>query len=156
MDNADISIIESLRKIPIFVGLNDGDLELIVRRIEREVLSANSPVFKQGDYGNKMYIIEKGEVKVLEEKRGDPGEGSEIAVLGAGDFFGEMALISAVPRNATCVTSLETVVFSLKREDYEVILAEHQDMAGRIKKEYLKRQSENKHREQSIGDENLF
>ena len=55
-------------------------------------------VIREGDIGHELFLISEGEVKV------DRG-GSEVARLGAGDFFGELALLSGNPRNATVIAA---------------------------------------------------
>lgn len=57
---------------------------------------AGAPIFSQGDEGRSMYLIQEGELEVLQELDGIE---MQIAVLERGDFFGEMAILEAVPRS---------------------------------------------------------
>ena len=69
------------------------------RLFDVEHHEAGRTIFRQGDQGNCAYFIRRGEVEVLDEE-----EGSVVATLGPGEFFGEMALISNATRNATVRT----------------------------------------------------
>jgi NADH dehydrogenase len=80
-------------------------------RISKAYYRPGDYVFHQGDPGVNFYIIESGEVEIFRSRReGEPGE--VIAVLGPGDFFGEMALVDNKPRNASvrARTPVEVVV----------------------------------------------
>lgn len=149
----DFDILPILKRVPIFSGLNESDLEIIANLTKEEIFPLNSYFFSQGDPGNKMYVILSGEVKVI--RKNNRGE-EEIARLRAGEFFGEMALLLNSPRTATCIATLETKVISLKREDFLQLVKSNKDLALRLKKEYLERIMENRHRDESLGKENLF
>lgn len=69
------------------------------RRVGRAYYSAGDYIFRQGDPATDFYVIENGEVEILSSQHGGPPE--IVAVLGAGDFFGEGALLGARPRSAS-------------------------------------------------------
>ena len=72
-------------------------------------LQPGEVLFRQGDPGDCAYFIQKGAVEVL---RGNTGEESVVARLGPGQYFGEMALLSSEPRNAT-IRAAETCSLSV-------------------------------------------
>ncbi|MEI4861406.1 cyclic nucleotide-binding domain-containing protein, partial [Klebsiella pneumoniae] len=74
---------------------------------------------RQGDPGDKLYIIRSGSAEVLVAKEGDS---RQVATLGQGDFFGEAALISGEPRNAT-VRALEALeTYTLGKDDFKHVI----------------------------------
>ena len=77
-------------------------------------------VFRQGDIGDSVYFIRSGEVEVVRE------DGPELAVLAklpAGHYFGEMALLSNEPRNATIRTTAETELAALGKHNFLTMLS---------------------------------
>jgi len=79
-------------------------------RVHRAFYAEGDCVFHAGDAATEFYVIQQGEVEIL--RKNDDGKPEIVAVLGAGDFFGEAALIDCCPRNATvrARTDLEVVV----------------------------------------------
>ena len=78
-------------------------------------LQAGTVIFKEGAEGDQMFIVQTGRVKV---SRSIAGKEQLLAVLGKGDFFGEMALVTREPRTAT-VTALEAVrLLAFNREGF--------------------------------------
>jgi CRP-like cAMP-binding protein len=73
-------------------------------------------IFKEGDHGEEMFIIHAGSVRIT--KSTDEGE-KTLVTLGAGDFFGEMAVIDKGPRSASAVANEETVCIVLNEELFE-------------------------------------
>lgn len=70
-----------------------------------QVVDSDKVLFKEGDDGNHMYIIQEGSVRITKTIDGKP---HILAVLGRGDFFGEMAIVNRVKRTATA-TAVGTV-----------------------------------------------
>jgi CRP-like cAMP-binding protein len=101
-----------LRGIPIFEGLSRSDLKAVERILHRRKYHAGEYVFREGDPGLGMYIVEKGEISIVRESRS-----TEIARLGSGDFFGEMALFNDRPRNASAVAYEDTKLFGFFQPD---------------------------------------
>lgn len=78
-------------------------------------VEAGKTIFRQGDQGDGMYLVLEGEVEICHES-GD--ERSRIAVLGANDFFGEMALLTGSPRSSTVVALSNVKLAHLKLTDF--------------------------------------
>lgn len=125
-------MIEILKAIPFFAELSDEDLEAIGQKIQMQYFGPEQVIFEQGDYGEEMYIIKRGKVEVLRDY-------SIIAELSDHTFFGEMALVSEEPRNATirAVTDVEALV--LKKEDFRQLLETKPSIASVVSYEVVKR-----------------
>ncbi|HEY9717062.1 MAG TPA: FAD-dependent oxidoreductase [Trichormus sp.] len=82
-------------------------------RVHRAFYAAGDCVFHEGDAATDFYVIQQGEVEIL--RRQDDGTQEIVAVLGAGDFFGEAALIDARPRNATVRARTDLEIVALGR-----------------------------------------
>ena len=89
------------------------------RTLNQEHFGPGENVFRQGDHGDRVYLIVKGEVEILQDVN---GRDHVIAKLCAGECFGEMALINAEPRNATVRALGEVDVLSVYREDFQTLL----------------------------------
>ena len=117
MDN-DKTIFTILEKIPLFKDLTEESGKLITSNITLEYFPTNHTIFNKGDQGDAMYIIKKGQVKIFQGSTEDPDEQTLLAELTDNDFFGEMALVSNSPRNASAMTMAESEVFVLKKDDF--------------------------------------
>jgi CRP-like cAMP-binding protein len=91
----------------------------IARAVEDLVVAPGTVIFRQGDPGDKFYLIRTGRVRVF---RQDAGLETELAVLQAGDDFGEMALFMDEPRMATVAALEETRLMVLSKEQFQSIL----------------------------------
>jgi CRP/FNR family transcriptional regulator, cyclic AMP receptor protein len=105
---------DTLRNVPLFESLDDDAAEKIRSMLTPEDCSTGQTLFRAGDAGDAMYLIESGKVQI--SMRSADGEELILAVLGSGDFFGEMALIDGKPRsaNATVVETSKLAVLSRK------------------------------------------
>ena len=83
-----------LKSLPLFEGVSSEDLEKIAPFVSEVSVSQGKNLVEEGDYAYEFMAIEEGEAEV---RRGD----QVLAVLGPGDFFGEMGLIDSERRNAT-------------------------------------------------------
>ena len=77
-------------------------------------------VFRQGDAGDSVYFIRSGEVEVVRE---DGTEPTVVANLSTGQYFGEMALLSNEPRNATIRTTADTELAALGKQNFLTMLS---------------------------------
>jgi CRP/FNR family transcriptional regulator, cyclic AMP receptor protein len=90
--------VETLRTVPLFESLDDDAADTLSSLLTTEECDAGSVLFRAGDAGDSMYLIEDGKVQI--SMKSSDGEELILAVLGRGDFFGEMALIDGKPRSA--------------------------------------------------------
>jgi hypothetical protein len=91
-------------------------------------VAAGAPVFREGDVGTEMYIIETGTVDILRESRG----GEPLATLEAGDFFGEMAVLEDQPRFATAIARTPVRLLRIDRAAFGDVLSQNVEIAIRI------------------------
>jgi CRP-like cAMP-binding protein len=91
--------LERLREIGLFGGLDDDVLEGLCRTLSILDMDSGAVVFHEGDNGREMFVLLDGEVEVL--RRSKRGHETRVAVLGPGDWFGEMSILDVLPRSAT-------------------------------------------------------
>lgn len=111
--------IARLREVPIFAGLSGEAMAALSRRLTLERYPANYDVVRQGEPGDRLYIISRGQAEVLVE---DGHETRRLNVLNPGDYFGEMALLEGRPRNATVRTTQPSELYSLQQGDFVDLL----------------------------------
>jgi putative ABC transport system ATP-binding protein len=110
-----------LKSCQIFSGLTVAQLTEVADQMFRERHPAGTTLFNQGDVGDKFYIIHSGGVDV--RRTGADGKTETIAHLGEGKFFGEVALLEHQPRNATIVTTDDTVLYALDQAEFHAALS---------------------------------
>src|SRR5512146_2252 len=98
-----------LRGVPFFRGLKDEEIRLLESACHPAAYAAGEAVFEEGSPANRFYIVTEGAVEVWKDYRS--AERSLLAVFGAGQFFGEMALIDEMPRSATIVSREPTRLY---------------------------------------------
>jgi CRP/FNR family cyclic AMP-dependent transcriptional regulator len=86
-------------------------------------------ICSEGDKGDGMYVIQSGKVKIT--KKAGP-DGLEIAVLGKGEIFGEMALFDRMPRSATATAMGEARVLTVDKKKFFSIVSRDPTMAFKI------------------------
>jgi len=116
---------DQLRKVPLFEGISNADLQRIAESAKERRFEAGAPIVSAGEPGHGFYLIINGRVEVT---RGD----RTIATLGPGDYFGELALIREMPRNATVVAKDPTTCLALARWDFKGIVVANPSIAIRL------------------------
>jgi len=132
------SILPILKQIPLFAELGEDSHQEIIKRITMELYPPSHVLFTEGTPGDKLYIIKTGMVKVS-RKDLIMNADKEVATLGPNDFFGEMALITDEPRNATVTILDEAQLFVLSKSDFLKLVADVPDMANKISNEFIDR-----------------
>jgi len=107
-----------LTGVPIFAPLPGTALEHITGRLVPLRLEPGTVVVREGDAGDRFYVIVEGEVEVT-------AEGKPITTQGAGGYFGEIALLKDVPRTATVTAKTPVVLYALEREDFLATVTGH-------------------------------
>ena len=119
--------VELLTRISLFGALQPSYLRRIANLGLEEDYEAGAVIFKEGAQGDKMYLILSGAVRI---GRQVPGMGEEaLAVLRAGNHFGEMALIDDFPRSADARAHEACKLFVIRKEDMEDLLFVDRDLA---------------------------
>jgi CRP-like cAMP-binding protein len=90
--------LEALRSVPLFASLDDAAATELRDLLSTKTVPQNTRLFRQGDQGNAMYLIESGRVRI--SIRDDDDAELTLAELAQGDFFGEMSLIDGRQRSA--------------------------------------------------------
>ncbi len=100
-----------LEAIPMFAALSQGTLEQLSRELGSITVAAGTDVFTQGDPGDLLYIVDRGEVSIIRNN-------VEINVMHAGEYFGEIALLRDIPRTATARAIDEVHLYALARDAF--------------------------------------
>jgi CRP/FNR family transcriptional regulator, cyclic AMP receptor protein len=116
MTLANEATIQALQWVPFFSKLPPDEANDLARRLVRRRFSGGQIIFHHGDPGGLLYIIDKGKVKIAHST--PEGHEALLAILGAGDFFGELALLDDSPRSATAEALEPTETLTLHREDF--------------------------------------
>jgi len=98
--------------------------------------SSGERIFEQGDLGTEMYIIQEGTVEIIKHIG---GQSHLLSRLEKGDFFGEMALLEAMPRTADAVAVTEVKVVAINGSRFDEMLRKNPEVAVRIIRKYSKR-----------------
>lgn len=113
--------IEELRKMPIFNSLSLEELSDFASIFKERTCQDQEKIFSEKEFGNVMFIIKNGAVKIL-RKKGDIEE--ELIVFLAGDFFGEVGLFRDVLRTASAIAVKQTLLFEVYRNDFNKFILE--------------------------------
>jgi CRP-like cAMP-binding protein len=121
---------ELLRTVPIFSELTDEDIVSLARVAIRKHYAKDAVVFFENEEGDFFFMILDGRIKVT--ILGDDGREVILSLLGAGDFFGEMALLDNEPRSATAIAVEDSELLSLHRTDFQSVLSDKTSIAASL------------------------
>lgn len=109
-----------LRRVPFLAVLTVTDRRALVAAANRRRFGRGEAIFHKDERGELLFIIEEGSVRIYLPS--PQGADLTLAVLGAGDFFGEMALLDGGPRSASATALRETATLVLGRADFTAVL----------------------------------
>ena len=119
--------LEELRSVPLFASLDDRAAGELRDLLELREVPGGTTLFRLGDTGDSMYLIERGRVRI--SIRDADGSDVTLAELAGGDFFGEMALLDGKPRSAD-TTVVEDAFFAvLSRDNFLNFVRANPDVA---------------------------
>ena len=108
--------IDDLRQVPLFESLDDDAARELCKLLETVDCKVDKVLFRAGDAGDAMYVIERGKVRICVQAT--DGHELTLAELGRGDFFGEMVLLGGQRRSANAVVAEEARLAVLSREHF--------------------------------------
>lgn len=113
-----------MRQVELFRGLTSDQLDTLSAICQHETYPNGALIFEQGDSGDKMYLIARGQIEVRVQT--SSGDTYPALYLGRGQVFGEMALIDSGRRSATVVAiGDETSVYSLPTDKFTTLCREN-------------------------------
>lgn len=122
--------IDLLRPVAIFKDLDDSELAQFAEVSKPQEYQSGEYIFREGEAGNRLYLIVSGEVRI---SRNIPGSGEEaLAVLKAGALFGEMAVFDRSERSTDAISNGGTKVLTISRADFEMVLDFNRDLAYKV------------------------
>ena len=112
-----------LTSVPIFTPLPGASLESLATRLVPLRVDPGTVIVKEGDPGDRFYILAEGEVAVS-------ADGASLPDVQAGGYFGEIALLREIPRTATVTAKTNVVLYALDRDDFLAAVTGHAPSAG--------------------------
>jgi uncharacterized membrane protein len=119
--------LEALRSVPLFASLDDDSARDLRSLLSEEVVPQNTRLFRQGDSGDAMYLIESGRVRIT--IRDEDKQEVTLAELAQGDFFGEMSIIDGRKRSADAKVTEDSRLAVLSREAFLSFVRKKPDVA---------------------------
>jgi CRP/FNR family transcriptional regulator len=114
-----------LKKVPLFAGLDDKELNQIARSMRERHFKAGDTVTQEGAGGVGFFVVESGEAEV--------NVGGEVkGTVGPGDYFGEIALINESPRTATLTAKTDMVCYGMTPWDFRPLVETNSTIAWKL------------------------
>ena len=123
-------VIKLLLVVAIFEDLDDAELRSVAEICREERFASGQYVFREGEPGNRLYLITDGEVRI---SRDVPGSGEEaLAVLKRGAMFGEMSVFDRTERSTHAIANGGATALTISRPDFEMLLDFDRDLALKV------------------------
>lgn len=127
----------ALAGVDVFAPLEAADREVLARGMKRVHFGAGEHIIEQGEAGDSLYLIRSGEIAV---HLAVDGARRQLARLNAGDFFGEMSLVTGEPRNASCTAVSDVVCYVIDHRAFRRLLDARPELAQDISAVLARRQ----------------
>jgi CRP/FNR family cyclic AMP-dependent transcriptional regulator len=122
--------LELVKKAAIFATLEEDELGRVAEIIKEQSFKFGQTIFKEGEPGNRLYIIATGDVRI---SRVVPGSGEEaLTVLKPGACFGEMAVFDRSERSTDAIANTDCTLLTISRSDFEILLDFNRDVAYKV------------------------
>jgi CRP/FNR family transcriptional regulator len=119
-----------LRSVPLFSDLEQGELERFSRVAVPRTFPAATRVFHEGDRSDACYIVRAGSFRVTREH--SDGRAITLATLGAGDIFGELAMLDGEVRSASVEALVDGELLALPASEVRALLARHPEITVKL------------------------
>ena len=122
--------------VDIFQGLKKTEVARITDSGMIRTVDSGKVLFRKGDVGHEMFIVLKGKVNIIDEL---DDKKKILAELGAGEIFGEMAILEEAPRSATAITVEAVKCLEFNRANFEILMRGNPAIALKLLKLFTKR-----------------
>ncbi len=141
-----------VESVDLFSGLKEQSKELVARQMRLYTFGAGERILTQGAAGESMFFIERGKVRIV-IREGIVSK--ELAVLGRGQYMGEMALLTGEPRAASAVAVGDVQSYVLDKQGFKKVLMGDKDVAGQISAVVASRKEILDEKKEELGSEIL-
>ena len=125
-----------LQDVPFFSSLSKKELGLVAQQTDELDVPTGKVLARQGDFGGEFFIIDSGTAEVTRD-------GERVAELGAGDFFGEMALLDEERRVATVTATSAMSLIVMSRGSFRALTRSMPEVHERVAKAIAERRAAN-------------
>jgi CRP/FNR family cyclic AMP-dependent transcriptional regulator len=126
-----------LRNVPLFAVLPENQLAVLTGVVTRKSFPRGTAIISAGDTTECLYVVISGRLKVMMSD--DEGREVILAILGSGEYFGEMSLVDDSPRSATVVALEACELLTLAKRDFKNCLQDNFEMAMTVMRGLVKR-----------------
>jgi CRP-like cAMP-binding protein len=123
--------VAALSLIPFLDPLDEYEREELATRMREDHYGVGETVTNQGELGDSLFFIQNGEVEVL-VSGGESNRPRRVALLGQGDFFGELSLMTGERRSATIRTLTDAYFYVIDHHAFREVLADHPEICSQI------------------------
>jgi len=123
-------LINTLSKVHILQSLPPEQIAKLIPHMKKETFEKGKTIFRENELGSTLYFIVSGEVEIL--RKGEKDKEKQISVLKENETFGEMALLSHKPRNATAKARSITDVLKASHSDFNALLSESEELQKKV------------------------
>jgi CRP-like cAMP-binding protein len=114
-----------LKRVPLFAGLDDRELQEIAAQMRERKFSAGDTVTQEGAGGAGFFVVESGEAEVTVD-------GQVRGTVGPNDYFGEIALLTGSDRTATLVAKSDMVCWGMTPWDFRPLVESNSTIAWKL------------------------
>ena len=119
-----------IKQAAIFSDLDDSEVAVVAEICKEQQFKFGQNIFKEGDPGNRLFIISSGDVRI---SRVVPGSGEEaLTVLKVGACFGEMSVFDRSERSTDAIANTDCTLLTIARSDFEILLDFNRDIAYKV------------------------
>lgn len=116
---------ELLKQVPLFSDLDENERKQIANSMKQRTFSAGQEIAVEGESGVGFFVIEDGTAKVTVH-------GEQVRTLGAGDYFGEVALITQGPRSATVTAETDLKTYGMTSWEFRPLVEDTPSLAWKL------------------------
>jgi CRP/FNR family transcriptional regulator, cyclic AMP receptor protein len=127
--------VQALKRVPLFEGLSRRELVQLERVCEDLEVEQGTVLCKEGDVGREFFVLVDGKVQVIRK-------GRRVVTLTGGDFLGEIALLTELPRTATATAETPVRLFVLTSREFHAVLDQHRNVERKVLRALARRLAE--------------